>query len=710
MVRTLKRPETASIDPYKAQPLPLGKPVSVYYRQSSEGQIGNISTTLQTVDMVEHLMAQGWQREQINMIDMDGGISGQKKISERPGMSLLYRQIENGEIGLVAAQDVDRFFRDLTQIETNIFIDACKRNNVQVLTPSFVYDFAHPTQGRYHMQMFRDHAQRAADFIEYHVRGRLVKSRHWRKERGMWAGRKITPGFMVDMREKLPDGSRNPDWRKYSRFDLYADIVLAYFELFHANEGNLSKTWEQIEAEGPYFPDLSEDMVPAGFKTTDHLKRRSRITGYLTPSVSGLQHLLVNVAYIGHWIHKQVIVQWHNHEAIIPNDLFMYAYNRISPVDFYGEPNEHYVPYCPWIRHNKADRAEAPPTYANLLYTDDLEHDPHHRLASVWNTTAQKYQYQLYDYSQNRSNIWNIRAFIVDDIVDKMLLDRLKATTIDEAVWQTALASIDHGDHAEVRRLEAAIKQAQSSKDNIINSLTTLSHPEMVERAEARYKALEQEIESLEAELRRLKSGETKRINLVAAKPVLETVITHWDDVPRQERRSLFEAFASHIHLTKITRHTKTVTLHWRDGSTVSKKATHKSRGYFWEEEDLQKLIAMIENNVDQVWILKAFPHYTWRALTERMRYHHGKGWWKTYTGEKKYVNKLRWADTEEAKAEAKARKRRNAQKSQFTLSGVSTDRSRRAFFFWCGRFSPLQSESRARRDDASDDRPHPPQ
>jgi hypothetical protein len=156
----------------------------------------------------------------------------------------------------------------------------------------------------------------------------------------MWAGRKITPGFMVDMRETLPDGSRNPDWRKYHRFDLYADIVLAYFELFHANEGNLSKTWEQIEAEGPYFPDITDDMIPAGFKTTDHLRRRSRITGMLTPSKSGFQHLLVNVAYIGHWIHQQVIVQWHNHEAIIPNDLFMYAFNRISPIDFYGEPNE----------------------------------------------------------------------------------------------------------------------------------------------------------------------------------------------------------------------------------------------------------------------------------------------------------------------------------------------------------------------------------
>ena len=705
MVRTLKRPETASIDPYKSQPLPLGKPVSVYYRQSSEGQIGNISTTLQTVDMVEHLIAQGWQREQIHMIDMDAGISGQKKISERPGMSLLYRQIENSEIGLVAAQDVDRFFRDLTQIETNIFIDACRRNNVQVLTPSFVYDFAHPTQGRYHMQMFRDHAQRAADFIEYHVRGRLVKSRHWRAERGLWTGRKITPGFMVDMREKLADGSSNPDWRKYRRFDPYADVVLAYFELFRANEGNLSQTWQQIEAEGPSFPDLTDAVLPASFKTTDHLNRRSKITGQLTPSISGLQNMLVNVAYIGHWIHQQVIVQWHNHQAIIPNDLFMYAYNRISQTDFYGEPNPHYVPYRPWIRHDKADRPEEPPTYANLLYTDDLENDPHHRLATVWNTWAQKYQYQLYEYG--RSNVWNIRTFIVDDIVDKMLLERLQATTIDETIWETALASVAHGDHAEVRRLEAGIKQAEASKDNIIASLTTLTHTEMIERAEARYQALDDELESLRAELSRVKSGEKKRINLAEAKPVLETVIARWADVPRQERRELFEAFATHIHLTKITRHTKTVTVHWRDGSTISQNATHKSKGYFWEDEALQKLREMVENDAPQWQILKAFPDYTWKALQERYAYQFGKGRWRTaYAGEKPYGRYTRWRSTTECKAEQE-----NAQLSMpqpQTIEGC-TDRSQSTFCDGYGTSSPLQSGSRVTTDGASDGTPHPP-
>ncbi len=143
MARSLKRQEPAPIDPYRAQPLPLDRLIAVYYRQSSEGQIGNVSTTLQTVDMVVHLERLGWLEERIKMIDMDAGVSGTKKMHERKGMSELWRLIENAQVGAVAAQDVDRFFRDMTQIEPNLFIDACKRNNILVLTPTMVYDFGH---------------------------------------------------------------------------------------------------------------------------------------------------------------------------------------------------------------------------------------------------------------------------------------------------------------------------------------------------------------------------------------------------------------------------------------------------------------------------------------------------------------------------------------------------------------------------------------
>lgn len=188
MVR-YQRPVKDEVDPYKAAPLPVDRPTAVYYRQLTEAQIGNISTTLQTVDPIEHLLKLGWIRENIYMIDMDAGISGSKTIEERPSMSKLYDLIEKNRIGVVAAQDVDRFFRDLTMIQTNIFLDACKRKNVQVMTPHMVYDFNHPTMGAYYMKLFRDDAQRAADFLEYHIKGRLRKSREYLVDQGKWAGR-----------------------------------------------------------------------------------------------------------------------------------------------------------------------------------------------------------------------------------------------------------------------------------------------------------------------------------------------------------------------------------------------------------------------------------------------------------------------------------------------------------------------------------------
>ena len=354
-----------------------------------------------------------------------------------------------------------------------------------------------------------------------------------------------------------------------------------------------------------------------------------------------------------------------------------------------------------------------PPPYSNLVYSDDLPEQPHHRLSAIWSSGNRNYKYQLYH--TYRSNVWNINTSIVDEIVDRLLLERLKATTIDESVWQSALSSVDHGNHAEVRRLEAAIRQAEVAKANIINSLTTLSLTEMVERAEERYRALLLELESMKAERSRLKSSEGRHISLTAARPVLDLVIATWHDVPRQERRSLFEAFATYIHITKITRHTKHVVVHWRDGSTSSDHTTHRSRGYFWEEEDLQKLATMIADNVDQVAILREFPDHQWRALRQRISYHYGKDLWAAYAGVKKYHNSICWADTVEARAEQDAGAQTaigavsSSEATQLTTNKGLTDRSRSAFCCVCGRSWPPRSESPAAPDGASAGTPHPP-
>ena len=71
MKQTYRRPEKENNDPYRSEPLPVDRPAAIYYRQSTDVQIGNINTTLQTVDMFEHLVRQGWSRDSIIMIDID---------------------------------------------------------------------------------------------------------------------------------------------------------------------------------------------------------------------------------------------------------------------------------------------------------------------------------------------------------------------------------------------------------------------------------------------------------------------------------------------------------------------------------------------------------------------------------------------------------------------------------------------------------------
>jgi len=647
----LKRRSTEEVDPYKSQPLPIDRPVAVYYRQSSDAQVGNISTTLQTVDMVEHLVARGWVRENVLMIDMDAGVSGTKKIKERVGMSMVYDMIERAEIGMVAAQDVDRFFRDLTQIETNIFIDACRRNNVMVMTPRLVYDFAHPSQGKFFMQQFREESQRAADFIDYHIKGRLHKSKNYLSERGLWAGRMTVPGYMVDMRGKLPNGEHNAHFRKYVRFEPHAEIVVEIFKLFREFNGNHLRSWKYMEVHGPYFPEVTPEMIPEGFRLNLRLNYRSPYNGRLMPSSMGLKHILFNVIYLGHWVHHSAIIQWNNHEGIVPPDLFMFAYNRLSPTDFFGEPNTEHIPQRLFNRH-KEDRPVLPPTYSGLVFTDDLPERPHARLATSWNKHSSSYAYVLQDYPY-RSLVWSLKAYILDGIVDRFLLERLKATSIDESSWLEAVNSSEQDDHSEVKRLENWIRSAEQTKSNIIVSLGVLTNPDMVARAQARYEASEREIAAFRKELNTLKADDTESLTLAHARPVVEEVVRRWSEVPSRERRLLFEAFAHYVHLSKESRGTKFLTVHWRDRTKTTERI--QLFGHLWDKQDVQELKEMVEGNIDQAIIMQRFPEDPWGVIQQRYSYHLNNGrFLASYSGVKKYTRATCWFDTPEYQASQK--------------------------------------------------------
>jgi len=662
---TYRKPVTKSLDPYKTQPLPTKKPIAVYYRQSSEGQVGNISTTMQTVDMVEHLVRQGWHQDSVLMIDSDAGVSGTKKIRERKGLSEVFDLILDQKIGVVAAQDVDRFFRDMAQIETNIFIDACRENNVLVLTPSFVYDFAHPSQGRYHIQMFREQVQRAADFLEYHIKGRLLPARHRQMKSGQWGGSVTLLGYMVDTRPELSNGNPNPDYHRYTPYEPHARVVLAWFELFKQHQGNLKRTWEHIEKYGPFIPELGKGSLPPGFAIHSTIRTRSRFTSELLVQMDSLQSILCNATYIGYWAFQQVVVKKHNHEAIVPYDLFMCAFNKLSPVDLNGDPNPEYQPYRSMTRHDKSKRPIEPPTYTGAVFSSDIPVLPMKRMTTQYNQQFPAYYYYLRD--NYKQNYLTAACDLVDKTVDGVLMERLKATTLDDDLWQSALESTQKSTHKEVRRLENAIRAAERAQAAIVDNLKIVSLPELIRQMEMSYATHGRDIERWRQELTELQQDNRHRRVLVGARPVLEMVIARWSDVPCVSRRELFDALALRIEVSKVDMLYRRIVVCWRDGTESGVIVAQQRPNISWSPADLQRLQTMVENSADQVDILKAFAGMKWRSIQNRYAYRFGSGrWFAGYQGQRKYGPNVRWQDTEEYRQE---------QLAQNPTSGVLSSR-----------------------------------
>jgi DNA invertase Pin-like site-specific DNA recombinase len=475
---------------------PTSRPVAVYYRQSTFAQVGNISTQLQTIDMVEELKRRGWKPNDIILIDMDAGVSGTKKINDRAGMRYLFELISEGQIGAVACEDEDRLFRDVTQIQVNIFIEACRISNVLVLTPSMIYDFANEQLGTFHARQFRFKSELAAEYINTFVKAKLLRAKRRLAMEGRWFGGRLPPGFMFDTRKHLPDGTPNPNWRKYVPFEPYADVVNEYFRLFLSYAGNLNATERHIQQRGPYYPDPATCPPPAGFRVVYPFKR---FKNGFCPGMTSLMHLLTNAVYIGHWMVNDTVAIYNNHPRIVPEKVFWEAFNYLSRVSLDGSVNPTYRPFLEQARPTlEAERGVERPLYAGLLYWQ--YGGQWLRLGTSWVGTKKHYAYQATSPEQFDGYEWRRTAQYVDEAISDLLRERIRAT-FDEQVWQDTLNTFSSGFEKERKRLQSQLDALERFMDNQIASLDVITNPQLIKAVEQRYAEAQNEHKRLTDEL-----------------------------------------------------------------------------------------------------------------------------------------------------------------------------------------------------------------
>src|SRR5258708_24978583 len=173
------RPGAALVKPYEPteQKLPTDKPVVQYIRQSTRRQKKNnrVSGEMQDVDMKNRLLspAYGWKPELVlEAISIDTGKSGTKGWLERDGLAQLYKLIDTGGVGAVAAHNVSRIYRSLSKAEYGKFCDLLLERGVPFVTSRRIY---WPNNSD-NNELAKDF-QAAADWVQDHVIETMVAAK-----------------------------------------------------------------------------------------------------------------------------------------------------------------------------------------------------------------------------------------------------------------------------------------------------------------------------------------------------------------------------------------------------------------------------------------------------------------------------------------------------------------------------------------------------
>ena len=168
--------------------LRVDRPAAIYARRSDptakdKNKDRTQSREMQTGDLLQWAIKQGWLHELLNEYFADLGLSGTLRPDQRPDMLRLFDDIDAGKYdnGTIICFQENRLFRDETQIYYNQFIDKCLQHNIHVVVISprlIIYDLRDDVL----KEMLRTKLKEAAEFIPRHVKGWL----HPARERAAW--------------------------------------------------------------------------------------------------------------------------------------------------------------------------------------------------------------------------------------------------------------------------------------------------------------------------------------------------------------------------------------------------------------------------------------------------------------------------------------------------------------------------------------------
>lgn len=585
--------------------------LGIYPRQSTLYQVKNYrqSTEMQTDDLIAFAKRLGWDEEHIILFTQDLAKSGKLRIDQREGLRTLIEYIEEGKVKTVLVFLEDRLFRDETGIQYNVFIDVCKRHSVMVVTPHMTYDFTNP----FHVKQFRWRCEEAADYLRDYVVHRLQGAKNRLSETGRYAGRAIPVGYIVDQEETIIVEGKpvpNPTYRKFIVYEPHAEIVRWLFKRYWQLNGRLRTLCRELQNLPFVFPEFEADVTK--YVALYHLKR---VAGGYHISRPGLAGLLTNVAYLGYWIHLGEVVSKDNHEAIVEQDLFWYAFNRLSPYTITGERNERENGY---IRYSRKE--PIPALLKNVIGSRNG--------GRVYTTTSGLTKKPIYVIEEKDQRlVLKYHAATpckeIDDLFSARLVELMKQTNRYEHYREYATELQKERDQI----VESIKKQLAEIDRQLEGILVSLSLPadkvkkNLREKLAAKYDMLEKQKEELEAKQASLHSDQ-KTKQLMTYYRLADRLGCEWERVPFAEKQSLADVLVKGVYLDEMTGHWLRLEVEWLDPQWGTERTyifrpggAHKT----WTDAE-NEIIGEFYPYAPREEILAKMPRRTWAAIVIQAR------------------------------------------------------------------------------------------
>lgn len=394
--------------------------------------------------------------------------------------------------------------------------------------------------------------------------------------------------------------------------------LAGYLRLFLQFNGNL----RYIQKHVPFYP--VPYSLPQGFTTRYRLNQYGKS---YCPSVTGLNDMFTNSAYIGHWTIYDIVVNTDNHHLFVDTSTFMKTFNYLSKMGLNGETNPFYRRLGTSRSLDESQRPVEPPLCLGLVYSQGEKE--WRSVGKEW-TRSSYYRYVFRSTDQYSTPLWVRSAKHVDKLFVEWLRNKLDVT-FDPSVWDQALEASQEQFRQERRRISKQLETLERLMKNQIVSLDTLDDPDMIRAVQQRYADAKAESTRLEEQLIALENEQTRIAGIQELQRNWTVVLTSWETLSYDQKRSVLIAFADRIVMFPLKNDGIEIEIYGRivryRGQAAKRFTYQPMRAVETYEQFVRRLgDAPLPMRLHATTWMPHFPYRTWRSIQERILLVAGKG------------------------------------------------------------------------------------